>query len=221
MELDKIYRNRFSEKEKRSKNIIWQTLCSYYFQKFIKTSDTLLDLGAGSCEFINNIKSGIKIAVDPNKNVSKYADKSVRVYSCGCNNLDFIDDNSIDSVFISNLLEHLSSREEILKVLKASYRVLKSEGIILILQPNIRFAYREYWDFFDHKIPLSDRSLKEALEIADFQPVKIIPKFLPYTTKSVNHVPAPIISLLVRLYLYMPWLWFFFGKQAFIVAKKQ
>jgi len=201
MELDKIYRNRFSERENRLKNIIWQTLCSYYFQKFIKTSDTLLDLGAGSCEFINNIKSGIKIAVDPNKNVSKYADKSVRVYSCGCNNLDFIDDNSIDSVFISNLLEHLSSREEILKVLKASYRVLKSEGIILILQPNIRFAYREYWDFFDHKIPLSDS--------------------LPYTTKSVNHVPAPIISLLVRLYLYMPWLWFFFGKQAFIVAKKQ
>ena len=54
----------------------------------------------------------------------------------------------------------------------------------MILQPNIRYAYKEYWDFFDHHTPLSDRSLVEALQMVGFKIEKVLPKFLPYTTKS-------------------------------------
>ena len=38
-------------------------------------------------------------------------------------------------------------------------------GTLLILQPNIRFLADEYWDFVDHQLPLSDRSVVEALEL--------------------------------------------------------
>ncbi|MDP8233317.1 MAG: class I SAM-dependent methyltransferase [Candidatus Saelkia tenebricola] len=220
MKIEKLYRGRFSEKELKSKDVIWQTLCRYYFQKFIKQTDVVLDLGAGYCEFINNIKCKDKIAIEPNQDVSHYAEKSVKVFNVDCNKLDFISNDSVDVIFISNLLEHLESREEILQMLRESRRILKPGGIIILLQPNIRFSCREYWDFFDHKIPISDKGLKEALELVDFTLIRITPRFLPYTTKSVSSVSELIINVLIRIYLRLPLLWMILGKQMLIIAKK-
>ena len=87
---------------------------------------------------------------------------------------------------------------------------------MLILQPNIRFLAGEYWDFFDHHTPLSDRSLCEALEMLDMRIVVCHPRFLPYTTKS----RLPKASFLVRWYLRLPFLWRLLGKQTVLVAEK-
>ncbi len=38
-----------------------------------------------------------------------------------------------------------------------------------------------YWDYFDHLIPLTDRSLAEALEMNGFRVEEQIPRFLPWT----------------------------------------
>lgn len=220
MELNKLYKARFSGKELMCKNAMWSILCRCYFQKLIKSTDTVLDLGAGYCEFINNIKCGRGIAVDVNSDVSLYANKTVEIFLGNCDKLDFIANDSIDVIFISNLLEHFDSKEEIIRTLKESRRILKSGGIIMMLQPNIRFLYREYWDFFDHKIPLSDRSIVEALALADLRCVKVIPRFLPYTSKCISSLVTPIIKPLIRIYLRIPLLWMIFGKQMFIVASK-
>jgi hypothetical protein len=89
-------------------------------------------------------------------------------------------------------------------------------GVLLILQPNIRFAYREYWDFIDHVLPLSDKSLAEALMLTGFSIDKMIPRFLPYSTKS----GLPVNSFLVKWYLRLPFAWRIFGKQCFVAASK-
>jgi len=95
--------------------------------------------------------------------------------------------------------------------------VFLNGGVILILQPNIKFAYKEYWDFFDHNVPLSDKSLVEALGIAGFEVDKVIPAFLPYTTKS----RLPQWELLVRIYLKIPFIWRILGKQVFVIGRKK
>jgi hypothetical protein len=87
---------------------------------------------------------------------------------------------------------------------------------LLILQPNIRFLSREYRDFLDHHIALSERTLVEALHVVGLRPVEVVPRFLPYTTKS----SLPQHPLLVRLYLRVPIAHVLLGKQAWVVAVK-
>jgi len=86
----------------------------------------------------------------------------------------------------------------------------------MVLQPNIRFVGGEYWDFFDHHTPLTDRSLVEALELTGMRIQLVVPRFLPYTTRSA----LPQAPWLVRLYLATPVVWRFLGKQAFVIATK-
>ena len=117
---------------------------------------------------------------------------------------------------MSNLLEHMKNKDEVLKTIAEAYRILQMDGLFLILQPNIRYCYKRYWDFFDHHIPLSDRSLVEVLELIGFKIVKVYPKFLPYTTKS----RLPQTTLFVKIYLKIPILWRIFGKQTLIIGKK-
>src|SRR2546425_1038832 len=40
-----------------------------------------------------------------------------------------------------------------------------SAMVSLVLQPNIRYAFKVYWDFFDHNLPLSHASMLEALAL--------------------------------------------------------
>ncbi|MGV8124310.1 MAG: hypothetical protein AB2L14_31575 [Candidatus Xenobiia bacterium LiM19] len=119
-------------------------------------------------------------------------------------------------IFVSNFFEHLP-KNEIILTLKEIKRLLKKNGSLLVLQPNIRYCYRDYWMFFDHITPLDDRSLCEALEVEGFTIKECRPRFLPYTTKS----RLPKSLFLVKVYLLLPILHHFFGQQAFIWAKAE
>lgn len=214
-ELRELYEKRF-EGELRRKNNIWKILCSSFFQEHIGLNDTVLDIGAGYCEFINNIKCNEKYAIDLNKNILNFAGSDVKVFICPSTDISPVSDSSVDSVFMSNFLEHLKTREDILKTLREVFRILRSHGKVMILQPNIKYAYREYWDFFDHYIPLSDKSLVEALQIAGFRIELALSRFLPFTTKS----RIPKNDLLIKTYLKLPLIWKVMGKQMFIIARK-
>ena len=214
--IEKLYYTRFGPVEQEKKRRLWKVLCREFFQKFIPADAVVLDIGAGYCEFINNIRAAAKYAVDLNPDTPLLAGPGVKVFNSQATKLDFLEDNAVDIVFMSNFLEHLDTKSEVLSVLKEAHRVLRQDGSILILQPNIKYAYKEYWDFFDHNIPLSDKSLAEALELAGFKIERIYPRFLPYTTKS----RLPWNDLLVMAYLKIPLAWNILGTQAFIIGKK-
>ncbi len=217
MDLNKLYSNRFNSKEIEFKNKMWKILCEDFFQRFIDSEDTVLDTGGGYCEFINNIKCGRKIAVDLNEDIKNYADKNVEVYNKSIMDLDFLGNNTIDKVFISNFLEHIDKNSISILLKNINLKISYGGGEILIMGPNIKYCYREYWDFFDHITPLSDKSIIEALEMNGFEVVKVIDRFLPFSTKS----SLPKNMFLIKLYLKMPIFWKIFGKQFFIVAKKK
>ncbi|MCE5339690.1 MAG: class I SAM-dependent methyltransferase [Planctomycetaceae bacterium] len=214
--IKKLYNIRFSKEQLSQKNDIWKVLCNDFFQKYISENSVVVDVGAGYCEFINNIRCAGKYAIDLSDDTSKFAAPGVKVIKELSTNLSSFKDASADVCFMSNFLEHLCSKQEIMITLTEVFRILKPEGKILILQPNIRYLYNEYWDFFDHHIPLSDKSVVEALQIAGFNITEVIDKFLPYTTKS----KIPQNRRLVKLYLKVPLLWKILGKQAFICGTK-
>ena len=91
----------------------------------------------------------------------------------------------------------MPSRDAIMSALDEAARCLRPGGRIVCLGPDIRYAGGAYWDFFDHIVPLTARSLAEALEIAGLRPVEVIDRFLPFTLAG-KPAPAP---WLIRGYL--------------------
>jgi ubiquinone/menaquinone biosynthesis C-methylase UbiE len=216
MDLQKMYSTRFEEADLPAKNEIWRAICDSYLGKFVKPNDTVVDVGAGYCEFINNIECGTKIAIDLNEDVKRFANPNVRVINESCMAIKSLDGDSVDVVFMSNFLEHLLNKQQVLETLAEAHRILKPGGRVIILQPNIRYLPGEYWDFFDHHTALTDRSLAEALQLLEFNIKVCHAKFLPYTTKS----KLPKGAVFVKLYLRFPLAWKLLGKQALIVAEK-
>jgi len=213
-ELEKMYQRRFGgDTEFRDK--MYKVLCEEFFQKYIPKDSTVLDVAAGYCEFINNIKAKKKIALDLNSDVRKFAGKDVEVMISSSTDMEKIPDGSVDVAFTNNFFEHLSW-EDIRKTIMEVHRVLKKGGKFLVVQPNIRYCGNNYWMFFDHITPIDDRSLTEVLEINGFKVLECRPKLLPYTTKG--HLPKSIF--LLKLYLKMPIAHQIFGQQAFLYAKK-
>jgi SAM-dependent methyltransferase len=124
--------------------------------------------------------------------------------------------DSVDVVFCSNFFEHLPDKATFLATLKEIFTVLRPGGRLLALQPNIRYVGGAYWDFVDHHLPLTHVTLAEATESLGFEVVEVIPRFLPYTTRSA----IPQSPWLVRLYLAVRPAWWIMGQQTWFVARK-
>ena len=146
-----------------------------------------------------------------------FAAEEVRVVLVPVSNLSPLEDGTVDVTFCSNLFEHLQSKEELLVVLSEIHRILRIGGRLLVLQPNIRYAYKEYWDYFDHYLPLSHLSLTEALQLSGFSVEETRPRFLPYTFKS----RLPKSTGLLKLYLRLGPLQALAGKQMFLLASRR
>jgi SAM-dependent methyltransferase len=213
-QLAQIYRERFSKDTEAARLALWRTLCEFWIQRYIPQDAVVLDLAAGRCEFINQIRCREKIAVDLNEDVRRYAAPDVRIVIAYSHAMNEVADSSVDVVFVSNFFEHLPDKQAFLDTLREIRRVLRPGGRLLIMQPNIRFLNGEYWDFVDHYLPLTDRTLVEALALTGMRAVEVRPQFLPYTTRS----RFPQAAWLVRLYLRLTFVHRLFGKQAWVVA---
>lgn len=214
--IPRLYALRFTEEARERKDRVWQVLCRSFFQRYVGANDTVLDLGAGYCEFINHIVCGRKIAVDLSDDVRRYAGPGVEVLQSASTDLSALGDNTINVAFVSNFFEHLPLKKDLLTTLSEIRRVLTQGGRLLILQPNIRYVGGAYWDFFDHHLPLTERSLSEALTLIGLTPVEVRRRFLPFTTKSA----LPQHPSLVWLYLHLPVVQWVLGRQSLIVAVK-
>jgi SAM-dependent methyltransferase len=215
-ELSQLYRTRFRDSDLPRKNAIWQVICRDYFQDFIRPSDTVVDVACGFGEFLNNIIAGRKIAVDLNPDVAKFLHPLTEIHLCPATEIGPLIDGKADVVFTSNFLEHLPDKAALDRFLEQVFSALRPGGKYLILGPNLRYLPGRYWDFYDHHLGLTDKSLSEALQLRGFQISLCIDRFLPFTTKG----KLPTHPRLVEIYLKLPLAWKLLGKQFFIVAQK-
>ena len=63
-ELSKIYHRRFV-RTAAYRNRVWEVLTRSFFSRWVRPDHTVLDLGCGYGEFINNITAASKSAMDP------------------------------------------------------------------------------------------------------------------------------------------------------------
>lgn len=214
-----MYHNRFNDEEVKTKKNTWGAICRY-LEKFLPRKETKLvvDVAAGYCDFINNIRcKGNKVAIDINPDVKKYAHSDVKTIVGSIQNLsEYVEKGTVTIFFMSNFLEHIS-KKEIEELLKEEYKLLDSGGQVWILTPNIRYVGGKYWDFYDHITPITEKSVIEIAMLCGFEVKKCIPRFLPFTTKSKLPQAEWIVALYLKL---MPLSGMIFGEQSFIILQK-
>jgi SAM-dependent methyltransferase len=214
--LQQQYRQRFTE-GMAYRNALWRLLCADFFQQYVDDKATLLDLGCGWGEFSNNIIAGKKYAMDLNPDAAERLDGAVELISQDCSQPWPLADDSLDVVFTSNFLEHLPQKLDIERTVNELKRCLKPGGKFIALGPNVRLLPGEYWDFWDHHVQISDRSLAELLKMNEFSIDEQHAGFLPYTMSDGRNPNL----LLVKLYLRIRIAWKFMGKQFLIVATSE
>jgi SAM-dependent methyltransferase len=214
-ELKRIYRRRFTDTA-AYRNRVWQMLTASFFNEWVKPNSTVLDLGCGYGEFINNVRAGRKYGMDLNTDARQHLAGEVEFLEQDCSKTWAVQDNSLDVVFTSNFFEHLPSKASLSDTLRQAYRCLRPGGRLIAMGPNIKYLPGTYWDFFDHHTALTEASLGEALEIEGFHLERVVPRFLPYTLVNAPEYPLGLL----RLYLAMPWLWWIKGRQFLVIANK-
>jgi SAM-dependent methyltransferase len=196
---------------------LWKVLCDAFLARYVPTDGTVLDIGAGYCNFINNVRAVRRIAIDVNPETVRRAAPGVEVHLVPLERVGTVlDPESIDLVFASNVFEHLRGPDVLLEVLESVHRVLVPAGHLIIMQPNIRWVGTAFWDFVDHTLPLTERGMAEALELSGFEVVECRSKFLPYTLTR-RRLPGLVLA---RIYLALPPIQWLLGKQMFLVARR-
>ena len=211
-----VYDFRFPTETDKMRHLLWGVLVKGFFQDLIPASSVLVDFGCGRGEFLGQIIAKRKIGIDrENLLLDRYAGQ-VEFMASESSNWNFLQEDSVDVIFASNVFEHFESKKELDQVLLEMRRVLRQKGRLIILTPNIRLEPRRYWDYYDHHLALSERSIAEALVKAGFKVERIISRFLPWSSES----KVPFGTALLWIYLRIPIFWKLLGKQSLIIGAK-
>ena len=215
--LGPLYAGRWSGEECAAKSRLWKVLCDHFLARYVPEGGTVVDLGAGYCGFINSVRAARRVALDLNPDTAAAAEPGVEVHLAPIERVDdVLGPESADLAFASNVFEHMRGPDALLRALGAVRRVLRPGGRLLVLQPNVRWVGAAFWDFIDHTLPLTERGMAEALAVAGFRVEECRSKFLPYTVDR----RLPLWETLARLYLALPPAQWAFGKQMFLVARR-
>ena len=204
------HQSRFTADLRR--DVLWQTLWRAFFRHRVPKNACVLDLGSGYGQFINNVVARRRIAIDSWPGFAAHLVPGVEAIAGDVTNLSMIEDGAIDFAFASNLFEHLT-QSQLASVLVALSKKLAPAGTLTILQPNYRYAFREYFDDYTHVTVWSHVSLVDFLVANGFEIIELLPRFLPLTIKS----RLPVWPFLIQAYLALPAKPL--GKQMLVVAR--
>lgn len=148
----------------------FRKLCKYIGDRFFKDCATLLDVGCGKGVQMTCFRelgfycSGIDKRIETSSLTS-----SLSVKKCNVETDKFpFEDCSFDGIFNKSLLEHIFDPDNFFKECK---RVLKQDGIIVIMTPDWHSQMKHFWDDYTHVHAYTLKSLKNALKINGFRNV--------------------------------------------------
>lgn len=197
--------------------LVWKEIIRF-LSPHISPNSTVADLGAGYCDFINQVKAAKKYAIDISPELSNFAGKDVIQINREGFNFYEISDESVDVIFASNFLEHFADND-LAKIMNEIKRMLKSKGKFILMQPNFRLQPEHYFDDHTHKKIFTDSSLESFLLENGFKIILKMPRFLPQEMKnSPSFIPHFFMPFLVRAYIHSP-LKPFAGQMLFVAEK--
>ncbi len=145
----------------------------------LKKGDAILDLGSGNGQSAIKASRYVKkvVGLEIDDGLIEIAKKSIKIEKLKNvnfikadleKNLDFKND-SFDKILFLDVLEHLASRDQILKEIK---RILKPNGVLLVSIPNKDTSWKKlqksvginYYSDPDHKIEFGKRDIEVLLE---------------------------------------------------------
>jgi hypothetical protein len=213
--LDRVYESRFDDNRRAEKDAVWAEIARY-LQRFVAPDRPLLDLACDRGYFIRNVTAAERWATDV-RDVGPALPADVRFVQADAMKLAaHLPARHFGTIFISNYLEHLPDGAAVVEQLRVVAGLLADDGRAIILQPNIRLVGARYWDFIDHHVALTERSLEEAATVAGLRTELLITRFLPYST--IGRLPRD--PRLVRLYLRVPPARWLLGKQSLYVGRR-
>jgi SAM-dependent methyltransferase len=175
---------------------VWRAIVEDLQARFIPPGGAVLDLGCGYGDFINQVRADRKLAVDLEAQAAGHLAPEVEFRQGQAWDLDFLEPRSLEVVFASNLLEHLD-RPSVLRLLEGVQRALKPGGRLILIQPNFRLCFRNYFDDYTHESIFTDESLCGLLLSQGFAIEHRRGGYLPLTIKS----RLPKSYWLTKLYL--------------------
>ena len=178
---------------------VWKAITEY-LQKFIRPATTIADIGAGYCDFINQIRATTRYAVDTNPEVAGLVAAGVKFVPATAIEDIALPTHSLDVVLMSNILEHLS-HDRCDRLFDRLEHLLTPNGRVIVIQPNYFYCYRRYWDDFTHVRAFSHVSLRDFLISRGYRIVMMEKRFLPFSFES----PLPKSYWLTKLYLASFW----------------
>ncbi len=198
MSPDQGYHSTQSASDSR-RQIVWKTLWDHHFSRMVPADGCVLDIGCGRGHFINHVVARRRIAIDLWTDFPRFLEPGVETIVGDLGQLKQIDDGAVDYALASNIFEHIS-QHEFSTVLNVLRRKLSPRGTLTILQPNYRYAYKEYFDDYTHVSIYSHVSMVDFLIANGYSVMSVIPKFLPLTVKS----RIPVSPFLIRAWLSSP-----------------
>jgi SAM-dependent methyltransferase len=215
MNYERLYSFRFRDIDQDGRVAVWKEIAPHV-HGLMGSPQTVLDPAAGRGEFIAAIPAAETWAVDEVSYPEAAHGPDTTVITSSIMDVDLPGDR-FDGVFVSNFLEHLHDQEAIASFLEKMHRAMERGGRIAILGPNYRYCSKEYWDCADHYVALTHISIGEHLYAAGFEPIRVIPRYLPYSFRGL----LPPSPRLTRLYLRMPPAWRLLGKQFLVIGRKE
>jgi hypothetical protein len=214
MNYERLYEYRFREVDQDRRDDVWMALAPLLHER-LGRPDRVLDPAAGRCEFINASPASERWAVDAVAYEQGVAREGTRLIVSEIMSAE-LPEEYFGGVWVSNFLEHLPSQEAVAQFLEKMYACTAPGGRIAIMGPNFRFCAREYFDFADHTVILTEKGVEEHLYAAGFNIRSVDARFLPYTFTG----RLPSHPVLARAYLRMPLAWRILGKQFLVVAER-
>jgi hypothetical protein len=212
IDYERLYEYRHRHVHQGARQAVWSEIAPFVYRLMGEPS-TVLDPAAGRCEFINSIPASERWMVDAVEFPEARQDPAVKVLIGDIREIELPKEH-FDGIFISNLLEHFPSQEDVGSFLAQMRAAARAGSSIVVLGPNFRYCARRYFDFADHTLALTHVAVAEHLYAAGFEIQRVIPRFLPYSFSGV----LPASRMLTRAYLRHPLAWRILGKQFLVIG---
>jgi SAM-dependent methyltransferase len=213
LDYERLYEYRHRRVYRDARVGVWNEIASYVYERMGRPT-RVLDPAAGWGEFINAVPASERWLVDAVEFPEHHRDPMVKAIFADIADVD-LPPAYFEGIFVSNFLEHLATPDAIADFLAQMRQTMAPGGRIVVLGPNFRYAWKEYFDFADHVLALTHVTVQEHLVAAGFEIESVIPRFLPYS--FTGRLPAR--PELTNLYLRTPLAWRVLGKQFLVIGR--